>query len=145
MSPMGFVQICCQLKMLMLTKTCVLTRTYICILQARALTPQTGETDAIRFLVGTQSLKFDNQVWGKENGCQEKKCTWFTEYLPAAEGFKCNLGSVVFFLRCKSLCLLSDDQSCTGLVMDVRIPVSSQSQGLKACTLSMCSYRFSPG
>uniref|UniRef100_H3DN50 EARP complex and GARP complex interacting protein 1 n=1 Tax=Tetraodon nigroviridis TaxID=99883 RepID=H3DN50_TETNG len=30
--------------------------------QARALTPQTGETDAIRFLVGTQSLKFDNQI-----------------------------------------------------------------------------------
>lgn len=31
-------------------------------LQARALTAQTAETDAIRFLVGTQSLKFDNQV-----------------------------------------------------------------------------------
>lgn len=31
-------------------------------LQARALTPQTAETDAIRFLVGTQSLKYDNQV-----------------------------------------------------------------------------------
>ncbi|KAG8512334.1 EARP and GARP complex-interacting protein 1 [Galemys pyrenaicus] len=30
--------------------------------QARALTPQTAETDAIRFLVGTQSLKYDNQV-----------------------------------------------------------------------------------
>ncbi|TWW71634.1 EARP-interacting protein [Takifugu flavidus] len=30
--------------------------------QARALTSQTGETDAIRFLVGTQSLKFDNQI-----------------------------------------------------------------------------------
>lgn len=30
--------------------------------QARALTPQTSETDAIRFLVGTQSLKYDNQV-----------------------------------------------------------------------------------
>lgn len=30
--------------------------------QARALTAQTAETDAIRFLVGTQSLKFDNQV-----------------------------------------------------------------------------------
>ncbi|PNI72906.1 EIPR1 isoform 5 [Pan troglodytes] len=29
--------------------------------QARALTPQTAETDAIRFLVGTQSLKYDNQ------------------------------------------------------------------------------------
>uniref|UniRef100_A0AAQ5ZU31 Uncharacterized protein n=1 Tax=Amphiprion ocellaris TaxID=80972 RepID=A0AAQ5ZU31_AMPOC len=29
--------------------------------QARALTAQTAETDAIRFLVGTQSLKFDNQ------------------------------------------------------------------------------------
>uniref|UniRef100_A0A452FEX9 EARP and GARP complex-interacting protein 1 n=1 Tax=Capra hircus TaxID=9925 RepID=A0A452FEX9_CAPHI len=29
---------------------------------ARALTPQTAETDAIRFLVGTQSLKYDNQV-----------------------------------------------------------------------------------
>ncbi|KAK7795954.1 hypothetical protein U0070_018999 [Myodes glareolus] len=28
---------------------------------ARALTPQTAETDAIRFLVGTQSLKYDNQ------------------------------------------------------------------------------------
>lgn len=32
------------------------------LLQARALTPQTAETDAIRFLVGTQSLKYDNQV-----------------------------------------------------------------------------------
>ncbi|ELR60995.1 Protein TSSC1, partial [Bos mutus] len=31
-------------------------------LQARALTPQTAETDAIRFLVGTQSLKYDNQI-----------------------------------------------------------------------------------
>lgn len=31
-------------------------------LQARALTAQTAETDAVRFLVGTQSLKFDNQV-----------------------------------------------------------------------------------
>lgn len=31
-------------------------------LKARALTAQTAETDAIRFLVGTQSLKFDNQV-----------------------------------------------------------------------------------
>uniref|UniRef100_A0A8D0NC73 Uncharacterized protein n=1 Tax=Sus scrofa TaxID=9823 RepID=A0A8D0NC73_PIG len=30
--------------------------------KARALTPQTAETDAIRFLVGTQSLKYDNQV-----------------------------------------------------------------------------------
>ncbi|XP_071369898.1 EARP-interacting protein homolog, partial [Centroberyx affinis] len=30
--------------------------------QARALTSQTAETDAIRFLVGTQSLKFDNQI-----------------------------------------------------------------------------------
>nr|KAF6307828.1 EARP complex and GARP complex interacting protein 1 [Myotis myotis] len=30
--------------------------------QARALTPQTAETDAIRFLVGTQSLKYDNQI-----------------------------------------------------------------------------------
>jgi len=30
--------------------------------QARALAAQTAETDAIRFLVGTQSLKFDNQV-----------------------------------------------------------------------------------
>uniref|UniRef100_A0A3Q1FXG2 Uncharacterized protein n=1 Tax=Acanthochromis polyacanthus TaxID=80966 RepID=A0A3Q1FXG2_9TELE len=30
--------------------------------QARALTAQTAETDAIRFLVGTQSLKFDNQA-----------------------------------------------------------------------------------
>ncbi|KAJ8290606.1 hypothetical protein GJAV_G00015190 [Gymnothorax javanicus] len=30
--------------------------------QARALTAQTAETDAIRFLVGTQSLKFENQV-----------------------------------------------------------------------------------
>lgn len=59
MSLMGFVQTSCQLKML-LTKTYLLTFTYI--LQARALTPQTGETDAIRFLVGTQSLKFDNQV-----------------------------------------------------------------------------------
>ncbi|EPQ08449.1 Protein TSSC1 [Myotis brandtii] len=29
---------------------------------ARALTPQTAETDAIRFLVGTQSLKYDNQI-----------------------------------------------------------------------------------
>ncbi|XP_034715056.1 EARP-interacting protein homolog [Etheostoma cragini] len=30
--------------------------------QARALTAQAAETDAIRFLVGTQSLKFDNQI-----------------------------------------------------------------------------------
>ncbi|XP_029350329.1 EARP-interacting protein homolog isoform X1 [Echeneis naucrates] len=30
--------------------------------QARALSAQTAETDAIRFLVGTQSLKFDNQI-----------------------------------------------------------------------------------
>ncbi|XP_074516078.1 EARP-interacting protein homolog isoform X2 [Sebastes fasciatus] len=30
--------------------------------QARALTAQTAETDAIRFIVGTQSLKFDNQI-----------------------------------------------------------------------------------
>lgn len=66
MSLMGFVQTCCQLKMFMLTKTCILTRTYTYILQARALAPQTGETDAIRFLVGTQSLKFDNQVWKKK-------------------------------------------------------------------------------
>ncbi|XP_009078552.1 PREDICTED: protein TSSC1-like, partial [Acanthisitta chloris] len=29
---------------------------------ARALTPQTAETDAIRFLVGTQSLRYDNQI-----------------------------------------------------------------------------------
>ncbi len=34
--------------------------------QARALTPQVAETDAIRFLVGTQSLRFENQV-GEEN------------------------------------------------------------------------------
>uniref|UniRef100_A0A8D2KNN4 EARP and GARP complex-interacting protein 1 n=1 Tax=Urocitellus parryii TaxID=9999 RepID=A0A8D2KNN4_UROPR len=32
------------------------------LLQARALTPQTAEADAIRFLVGTQSLKYDNQI-----------------------------------------------------------------------------------
>lgn len=37
------------------------------VLQARALTAQTAETDAIRFLVGTQSLKFDNQVSKKNN------------------------------------------------------------------------------
>uniref|UniRef100_A0A3Q4GJG7 EARP complex and GARP complex interacting protein 1 n=1 Tax=Neolamprologus brichardi TaxID=32507 RepID=A0A3Q4GJG7_NEOBR len=30
--------------------------------QARALTAQAAETDAVRFLVGTQSLKFDNQI-----------------------------------------------------------------------------------
>ena len=30
--------------------------------QARALTAQTAETDAIRFFVGTQSLRFENQV-----------------------------------------------------------------------------------
>lgn len=36
--------------------------------QARALAAQTAETDAIRFLVGTQSLKFDNQV---------SECTFF--------------------------------------------------------------------
>ncbi|XP_043926317.1 EARP and GARP complex-interacting protein 1 isoform X1 [Protopterus annectens] len=30
--------------------------------QARALTPQVAEPDAIRFLVGTQSLKYDNQI-----------------------------------------------------------------------------------
>ncbi|KAK3563203.1 hypothetical protein QTP86_018255 [Hemibagrus guttatus] len=30
--------------------------------QCRALTSQTAETDAIRFLVGTQSFKFDNQI-----------------------------------------------------------------------------------
>lgn len=35
---------------------------FLSTLQARALTAQTAETDAIRFLVGTQSLKFDNQV-----------------------------------------------------------------------------------
>lgn len=30
--------------------------------QARSLCPQYGENDAVRFLVGTQSLRFDNQV-----------------------------------------------------------------------------------
>ncbi|XP_069462134.1 EARP and GARP complex-interacting protein 1 isoform X2 [Ambystoma mexicanum] len=30
--------------------------------QARALTPQVAETDAIRFMVGTQSLKYENQI-----------------------------------------------------------------------------------
>ena len=30
--------------------------------QARALTAQVAETEAIRFLVGTQSLRFENQV-----------------------------------------------------------------------------------
>ncbi|MGH0114387.1 UNVERIFIED_CONTAM: hypothetical protein FKN15_005869 [Acipenser sinensis] len=30
--------------------------------QARALTAQTAETESIRFLVGTQSLKYDNQI-----------------------------------------------------------------------------------
>lgn len=65
LSLMGFLHTCCLLKTFMLTKIYVLIRTYTYILQARALTPQTGETDAIRFLVGTQSLKFDNQVWTK--------------------------------------------------------------------------------
>lgn len=37
--------------------------------QARALTPQTAETDAIRFLVGTQSLKYDNQVTVSAGAC----------------------------------------------------------------------------
>ena len=32
------------------------------VFQARALTPQVAETDTIRFLVGTQSLRFENQV-----------------------------------------------------------------------------------
>lgn len=46
---------------------CWIPPSYMCVhfpslLQARALTPQTAETDAIRFLVGTQSLKYDNQV-----------------------------------------------------------------------------------
>ena len=31
-------------------------------LQARALCPQHAEADVIRFLVGSQSLKFENQV-----------------------------------------------------------------------------------
>lgn len=31
-------------------------------IQARALVPQHAETDVIRFIVGTQSLKFENQV-----------------------------------------------------------------------------------
>lgn len=35
---------------------------FVTPLQARALTAQIAETDAIRFLVGTQSLKFENQV-----------------------------------------------------------------------------------
>ena len=30
--------------------------------KARSLIPQHAETDVIRFLVGTQSLKFENQV-----------------------------------------------------------------------------------
>lgn len=85
---MGFVQTCCQLKMFMLTKTCILTRTYTYILQARALAPQTGETDAIRFLVGTQSLKFDNQVWKKKMDVKGRSVRGFTgasECLPLAE------------------------------------------------------------
>ncbi|KAI2522295.1 EIPR1 isoform 7 [Pan troglodytes] len=40
--------------------------------QARALTPQTAETDAIRFLVGTQSLKYDNQCRVGANGRWEE-------------------------------------------------------------------------
>lgn len=36
---------------------------FICLfVQARALVPQHAETDIIRFIVGTQSLKFENQV-----------------------------------------------------------------------------------
>lgn len=35
--------------------------------QARALTAQTAETDAIRFFVGTQSLRFENQVLSARN------------------------------------------------------------------------------
>ncbi|XP_010130262.1 PREDICTED: protein TSSC1, partial [Buceros rhinoceros silvestris] len=34
----------------------------LAVSRARALTPQTAETDAIRFLVGTQSLRYDNQI-----------------------------------------------------------------------------------
>ena len=35
----------------------------VCLfIQARALVPQHAETDVIRFIVGTQSLKFENQV-----------------------------------------------------------------------------------
>lgn len=104
MSLMGFVPICCQLKMFMLTKSCVLTRTYTYILQARALTPQTGETDAIRFLVGTQSLKFDNQVWKNR---RQEKCTlfyWCFWVFTCSRTLKYNLGSVVFFcFFCASL------------------------------------------
>lgn len=95
---MGFVQNCCQLKLFVLTKNCVLKRTYTHILQARALTPQTGETDAIRFLVGTQSLKFDNQVWKNER--QEKKFTcfcWCFWVFTWSRTLRYNLGSVVFF------------------------------------------------
>uniref|UniRef100_G1SDF3 Uncharacterized protein n=1 Tax=Oryctolagus cuniculus TaxID=9986 RepID=G1SDF3_RABIT len=39
---------------------------------ARALTPQTAETDAIRFLVGTQSLKYDNQGTLRRSGCSSR-------------------------------------------------------------------------
>ena len=35
---------------------------FFLIQQAKALTAQTGETDKIRFLVGTQSLRVENQV-----------------------------------------------------------------------------------
>lgn len=35
---------------------------FVFILQARALTAQTAETENIRFLVGTQSLRAENQV-----------------------------------------------------------------------------------
>uniref|UniRef100_A0A9L0R9N4 EARP complex and GARP complex interacting protein 1 n=1 Tax=Equus caballus TaxID=9796 RepID=A0A9L0R9N4_HORSE len=45
--------------------------------QARALTPQTAETDAIRFLVGTQSLKYDNQHLPDCAGCSScESCAW---------------------------------------------------------------------
>ncbi|KPP69176.1 hypothetical protein Z043_112089 [Scleropages formosus] len=53
--------------------------------QARALTAQTAETDAIRFLVGTQSLKFDNQPNKKPVGLsnQTPYCSSYLVLTPA--------------------------------------------------------------
>ena len=49
--------------------------TFISNLQAKALTTQTGETDKIRFLVGTQSLRVENQVYKCKGTVWDEICS----------------------------------------------------------------------
>ncbi|KAB0405661.1 hypothetical protein E2I00_011913, partial [Balaenoptera physalus] len=103
---------------------------------ARALTPQTAETDAIRFLVGTQSLKYDNQGKRKPRDGTVQPGGEGKANQVTAQGAGAACYSFAALLQCKAQCRGGD------LAVDKRVNVDMISIPLKIIQKSMAIARI---